>query len=752
MFSQGKNNIMNTIHFKIVYSISIVILISLMIPHTQLLLDYTLIGHSSTGDPAISTRAASVPVWDISMSWTYDYEFENEMGTTFQGTENLAVEAIQDLNLGGFEYEAYRISLSGTGVFDTGDNTGSTSVSGKIFLRTADLACIKTEKETISEVDGTPTTRKEEITETFQPPRMDFKFPLEKSKSWTSDTHCARHITETIDDDPPTTDTQEEDLSYRYWVQDEENITVDAGTFFTYSIRRSNVDNLQNYTQYWFSPQVAYIIKEEEWKPGGGRAPVMMGERELTDWARNEPPEGAASIEDLTMQEDISDESIDLNDVFNDPNGDPLTFSFDDPAHLSVSIVSGKVTLSAPLNWYGNDAVTFSASDGISETNATATVNITVLSVNDPPILKDGQVTPSSGTSDTVFSYSVGYSDIEGDAPTSASVFIVDVDEYSMEIPEIADWKEEVTLELSINLSPGTHQFYFSATDGDDISRFPVSGVLGGPDVEPDNYPPVLSGGIVVPEVGDTSTEFTFEVDYRDDDGDSAEFCKVFIDDYEYPMNQGDGTWENGTKFTFTATLVEGSHTYYFECGDGDTSVRLPAAGTFKGPMVEVVENHAPRLRKWKVEPENGDEDDQFIFSINYLDDNDDEPVLSNIVIDGKEYDMTAENDDFSEGVIYTFPIYLEAGDHSFYFRFSDGAEEARYPANSELSIHVDEKPGKDKTVSSGSWNNTTTILIMIGIVVAIAVLWLLLGRKRNGEEFAEVVEVSPMEDDMEWD
>jgi len=743
---------MKTIHFKIVFSISIVILLSMMIPRTQLLFNYTLVGHSSTGNPTIHTRAASVPVWDISQSWTYDYEFENELGTTFQGTENLAVEAIQDLNLGGFEYEAYRIALSGTGIFDTGDNTGSTSVSGKIFLRTADLACIKTEKETISEVDGTPTTRKEEITETFQPPRMDFKFPLEKSKSWTSDTHCARHITETIDDDPPTTDTQEEDLSYRYWVQDEENITVDAGTFFTYSIRRSNVDNLQNYTQYWFSPQTAYAIKEEEWKPEGVRAPVLIGERELTHWTRNEPPEVAAPVEDLTMQEDIPDGSIDLNDVFNDPNGDPMTFSFDDPSYLSVSIVSGKVTLSAPLDWYGNDTVTFSASDGISEINATTTVNVTILSVNDPPVLKGGQVTPSSGTSDTVFSYSVVYSDVEGNAPTTANVIIIDMDEYLIDIPEIADWKEEVTLELSTNLSPGNHQFYFLASDGGDTSRFPVSGVLDGPEVEPDNYPPALSDGMVTPAEGDPSTEFTFKVDYRDDDGDPAQFCRVYIDDFEYSMIAGEGTWIDGKDFEFTAQLVEGTHSYYFECSDGITSARLPATGTFKGPIVELIENQAPRLRTWKAEPENGDEDDSFVFSINYLDGDNDEPVLSKIVIDGDEHEMTSENDDFSEGVVYTFSTYLEAGDHSFYFRFSDGTEETRYPINSDLTINVDEKPSKDKSVSSGSWSNTTTILIIIGIIVAIAVLWLLLGRKRNEVEFAEVVEVKPVEDDMEWD
>jgi len=688
------------------------------------------------------------------MSWTYDYEYENDQGTTFQGTETLAVEAIQDLNLGGFEYEAYRISLSGHETFDTGDYSGSTDISGHSFLRTADLALIKTEKEITTQIDNPLTTKKEDVVETFQPPRTDFKFPLEKGKPWKSNPHYMMHKSITIDDVEQPDEHEEEDLSFNYSVRDEENISVSAGTFFTYSVIRRDANNAKNYTQYWFSPQVSYNIKEEQWRSEGAGAPVLISDEELTQWTRNEPPVLTAPVEDLTMQEDIPDKTIDLNLIFSDPDDDPLVFSYDDPSHLSVSIDSGKVTLSSPLHWYGDDTVTFSASDSISEINATATINVTVLSVNDPPVLKEGMVTPSSGTTDTVFSYSVFYSDIEGDAPTAASVFI-DGEDFSIELPSAGDWKQDNELEFSSNLSSGNHLFYFFASDSNDTSRFPKSGTLNGPIVDTDNYPPELSMAMVTPEEGDQTTEFSFTVDYQDPEGDPAQFCKVFIDEKEYLMAPGNGTWSDGKKYTFSTQLQEGSHDYYFECSDGITTVSLPLTGVFPGPVVEVVENKAPRLKEWGIEPGTGDEETKFTFSITYLDKDDDEPTIFQIVIDEDEYDMRGEGDDYSGGVVFTLTGTFSAGDHYFYFKFSDGTDETRYPVNEDLSVYVEKSPVDEQSINSESKDNTLTlILAAVGMLIAIIVIWLLLRRSKKEDkvEYAEVIEVSPIEEDMEWD
>ena len=55
--------------------------------------------------------------------------------------------------------------------------------------------------------------------------------------------------------------------------------------------------------------------------------------------------------------------------------------------------------------------------------------------------------------------------------------------------------------------------------------------------------------------------------------------------------------------------------------------------------------------------------------------------------------------------------------------------------------------------VSSTSGDNTITIImVVVGLVIAIIVLWLILGGKKKKVEYAEVIEVSPLEEDMEWD
>ena len=700
------------------------------------------------------TRAASVPVLDVSMSWTYDFEYENDQGTAFQGTETLAVEAIQDLNLGGFEYEAYRISISGHETFDSGDYTGTRDFTGQSFLRTADLALIKTEKEITTQIDGVPSTNKTDIVETYQPPREDFKFPLENSKGWDSTTHYTRHTTVTIDDNPEMS-FKEENQSFEYRIRDEENISLDAGMFFTYSVMRwVEADNPKNYTQYWFSPQVSYIVKEEEWRSVGVGGPVLTSEEELCQWTRNGPPLLMAPMENLTMEEDISDDTIDLNNIFSDPDDDPLVFSYDDPSHMSVSIDSGKVTLTPPLNWYGSDTVTFSASDGISEINATATLNVTVLSVNDPPFLSNGMVTPASGTTETIFSYSITYSDIEGDAPVSASVFI-DGAEFFMELPYSVDWKEDIRFDFTTNLSSGNHQYYFSASDSNDTSRLPKSSALAGPLVDPDNYPPELFVPMVTPEEGDLSTDFSFTVDYRDPEGDPAQFCKVFIDELEFLMTPGNGSWSAGKNFTYSATLLDGSHEYYFECSDGITTVRLPVTGVFQGPVIEIVENQAPKLKYWEIKPDTGDEETVFRFSITYLDNDGDEPQIFQIIINGDEYDMTGEGTDYSGGVIFTLAGTFPAGDHFFYFKFGDGTDETRYPVSGELSVYVEETPGDVQSVPTESQDNTVKfILAALVLMITITVIWLLLARNKKDEEvkYAEVIEVTPIDEDMEWD
>ncbi len=109
---------------------------------------------------------------------------------------------------------------------------------------------------------------------------------------------------------------------------------------------------------------------------------------------QNAPPQVAAPLPDPELPEDtVDDKWLDLGKSFSDPDGDPLTFSVAAmPEHIGVTIDGvGKVTLTPAPDWYGQETVTFVASDGAH--SQTQTVLITVTPVNDPPSYKwvDGE-------------------------------------------------------------------------------------------------------------------------------------------------------------------------------------------------------------------------------------------------------------------------------------------------------------------------------------------------------------------------
>ncbi len=140
---------------------------------------------------------------------------------------------------------------------------------------------------------------------------------------------------------------------------------------------------------------------------GNGTPPLVdMGAYEYNDI--NYPP----------VAEDISDETdedtaVDITLLATDPDSDPLDyFIVDDPSYGSVVLVDDVATYTPDENYYGEDYFTYIAHDGTVDSN-TATVTITVHSVNDAPVLDPiGDRVVDEG--DTL-SFTVTASDVEGD-------------------------------------------------------------------------------------------------------------------------------------------------------------------------------------------------------------------------------------------------------------------------------------------------------------------------------------------------
>jgi len=153
----------------------------------------------------------------------------------------------------------------------------------------------------------------------------------------------------------------------------------------------------------------------------------------------NAPPAPKDVIPDPEMDEDTSDDTwVNLMNAFSDADGDPITWSLAaEPVHLTVVIdpVTGQVTFTPDENWFGEEDVTFVASDG--EMTASQTVTVMVHSVNDLPVIDTVNGAPPTGdpmsftvkqNGQLVITYTVA--DIEGDAiQADVSVTTVTLDE-----------------------------------------------------------------------------------------------------------------------------------------------------------------------------------------------------------------------------------------------------------------------------------------------------------------------------------
>jgi uncharacterized repeat protein (TIGR01451 family) len=168
----------------------------------------------------------------------------------------------------------------------------------------------------------------------------------------------------------------------------------------------------------------------------------------------NDPPD--AVNDTATMAEDSGANTINVlaNDTFVPDAGETLTIvSVTQGANGSVAITGGGTTVSYTpnLNFFGSDSFTYTISDGNGGTD-TATVNVTVTPVNDPPVANAGPDQTGSCT---------GVVTLDGTATS-------DVDDPNNTLTFV--WKEGATIiatgpNPSVVLSVGVHNITLTVTD-----------------------------------------------------------------------------------------------------------------------------------------------------------------------------------------------------------------------------------------------------------------------------------------------
>ncbi|NMC04653.1 MAG: PKD domain-containing protein [Candidatus Lokiarchaeota archaeon] len=229
----------------------------------------------------------------------------------------------------------------------------------------------------------------------------------------------------------------------------------------------------------------------------------------------------------------------------------------------------------------GSHSYYFQASDGYAINTTSIYQGPTVTAgPNQAPVLSAASVTPTSGTTNTTFTYAIVYSDPNDDAPSHVRVIIDDIT-FAMVKQNPADttYTDGCTYVFSTTLGMGTHSYYFTASDGNATASTPVA---SGPIVTSisSNQPPVLVNGGVSPARGTPGTSLMFSVGYWDADNDAPESIFVYIAGSNYSsvagsnytmtkQQPGDMNYTDGCLYVASVTLPLGIHEYMFWCSCG---------------------------------------------------------------------------------------------------------------------------------------------------------------------------------------
>ncbi|MEI6914248.1 MAG: hypothetical protein WCL39_03865, partial [Armatimonadota bacterium] len=243
-----------------------------------------------------------------------------------------------------------------------------------------------------------------------------------------------------------------------------------------------------------------------------------------------------------------------------------------------VSAVDWSLPVLMKVNITGLPAGThkyhFEASDGYrSATTATRFPASSSLddsfTINGAPVLSTGTgqgVSPVNGSTSTVFTWSVTYTDPDNDA----GVVKVEIDgtAYTMTKDQLdSNYADGMVYTYSSTLGLGNHSYRFTATGGGQTAT--PTQVFTGPVVQ-NIVAPVLSEGTVSPTSGSSSQGFTYSVKYKDLSNTAPTTIAVIIDNDNTPrslvrdLTYGTAGVDSTGRMLFSSSPISvgaGSHT-----------------------------------------------------------------------------------------------------------------------------------------------------------------------------------------------
>ncbi|WP_462181916.1 Ig-like domain-containing protein [Pseudoalteromonas gelatinilytica] len=304
-----------------------------------------------------------------------------------------------------------------------------------------------------------------------------------------------------------------------------------------------------------------------------------------------------------------------------------------------INNVDGTVSYTPVSNYVGFDSFTYSVLDNEGAESNTASVTITVLAVNDAPIIESAPIT--SATQDEAYSYVLVINDVDS------------ADSYKLSATELPSWLDfnPATGELSgtpSNDDVGTHAVSLLVTDAEGLTDTQTF-VITVDDVNDE-----ATGGISIS--GDAKQGETLRVESTIDDPDGVgEFS------YQWMRNGVLITGATLSEYTLTNADIGASITVVVTYVDGNGNTETFTSGA-TSPVI--IANVAPVAIG---EQFSTNENESITFTLNYFDENGD-TLTFNLVSPVSNGTLTMDTNRFMYQPNADF-----SGSDSFSYSVSDG-------------------------------------------------------------------------------
>ena len=406
----------------------------------------------------------------------------------------------------------------------SGPSNGNASIAGSILTYAANQDWNGTETITYKANDGTVDSNVSTVTITV---------------AAVNDAPVTQNVSFTTDEDTPYTE------SYTAYVSDVEGDNLTITTVTNPTNGTATCDDATNCT---YTPNQDFNGTDSfTYKVNDGELDSNVSTVTVTVTAVNDAPvanDMTATMDENKIAGRYQPVTIFLNAT--DVDGDDLTYSVvGDVSNGTLGSINGNQIIYTPTQDYnGEDTFTYKANDGNLDSN-TATVSITINSVNDAPVTTDQT---ASTNEDTAVDITLTSSDVESDTITFS--IVSDVSNGTTTLSGAT-----VTYTPSANFN-GTDTFTFKANDGTDDSNTSTVTIT----VAAVNDAPVTSDQTASTDE-DTAVDITLSS--TDVEGDSVTYSIVS------DVSNG-STSLSGSTVTYTPTADwNGTDTFTFKANDG---------------------------------------------------------------------------------------------------------------------------------------------------------------------------------------